>query len=92
MFNNKQRGKIKNDKILRWRIELSTYEYDILYRPGKLNEPPDPLSRGSCASVQLDRLRALHDLLCHPDVTRMAHFVNARNLPYSIEEVRTMNN
>ena len=90
MFNNTQRGKIKNDKILRWRIELSTYNYDILYRPGKLNEPPDALSRGTCASAHDDQLRALHDNLCHPGVTRFFHFVKARNLPFSIEEVRTL--
>ena len=90
MFDNKQRGKIKNDKILRWRIELSTYAYDILYRPGRLNEPPDALSRGTCASAQLDRLRGLHADLCHPGVTRFFHYVKAHNLPYSVEEVRTM--
>ena len=90
MFSNTLRGKIKNDKILRWRIELSTYNYDILYRPGKLNESPDALSRGTCASAHDDRLRALHDKLCHPGVTRFFHFVKARNLPFSIEDVRTM--
>ncbi|XP_038652364.1 uncharacterized protein LOC119965671 [Scyliorhinus canicula] len=90
MFDNAQRGKIKNDKILRWRIELSTYNYDILYRPGKLNEPPDALSRGTCASAQIDRLRSLHADLCHPGVTRLHHFIKARNLPYSIEEVRSV--
>ncbi|GCB63043.1 hypothetical protein scyTo_0000108 [Scyliorhinus torazame] len=42
MFNNTQRGKIKNDKILRWMIELSTYNYEILNRPGELNEPLMP--------------------------------------------------
>ena len=73
MFDNKQRGKIKNDKILRWRIELSTYAYDILYHPGRFNEPPDALSRGTCASAQLDRLRGLHADLCHPGVTRFFH-------------------
>lgn len=90
MFDNKQRGKIKNDKILRWRIELSSFEYDILYRPGKFNDPPDALSRGTCASVQSDKLRNLHDLLCHPGVTRLAHFIRSKNLPYSLEEVKTM--
>jgi len=90
MFNNTQRGKIKNDKILRWRIELSTYNYDILYRPGKLNEPPDALSRGTCASAQVDQLQTLHNDLCHPGVTRLFHFIKARNLPYSIEEVRSI--
>ncbi|XP_069779187.1 uncharacterized protein [Narcine bancroftii] len=90
MFSNTQRGKIKNDKIARWRIELSTFNYDILYRPGKLNDPPDALSRGTCASIQMDRLRKLHEALCHPGVTRFAHFVKARNLPYTVEEIRSM--
>ncbi|XP_059819975.1 uncharacterized protein LOC132391153 [Hypanus sabinus] len=90
MFSYQQRGKIKNDKILRWRIELSTYNYDILYRPGRLNEPPDALSRGACASAQLDQLYALHAQLCHPGVTRFYHFVKPWNLPYSLEDIRTM--
>ncbi|XP_062909829.1 LOW QUALITY PROTEIN: uncharacterized protein LOC134349429 [Mobula hypostoma] len=90
MFNNQQRSKIKNDNILRWRIELSTYNYDIMYRPGKLNEPSDALSRGTCASAQIDRLYTLHVDLCHPGVTRLFHFVKARNLPYSLEEIRMM--
>ena len=90
MFDNKQRGKIKNDKILRWRIELSTYNYDILYRPGKFNDPPDALSRSTCASAQDDQLQALHDDLCHPGVTRLFHFTRTHHLPFSVEEVRTM--
>ncbi|XP_059828174.1 uncharacterized protein LOC132395489 [Hypanus sabinus] len=90
LFSNQQWGKIKNDKILWWRIELSTYTYDILYRPGRLNEPPDALSRGTCASTQLDQLYALHAQLCHPGITRFYHFVKAQNLPYSLEDIRTM--
>ena len=31
MFNNKQRVKIKNDKIMRWRVELSCYSFDMVY-------------------------------------------------------------
>ncbi|XP_059848515.1 uncharacterized protein LOC132406667 [Hypanus sabinus] len=90
MFSNQQRGKIKNDKILRWRIELSTYNYDILYRPGRLNEPPDALFWGMCANAQLDQLYARHAHLCHPGVTRFYHFVKAWNMPYSLEDIRTM--
>ena len=90
LFSNQQQGKIKNDKILRWKIELSTYNYDILYRPGRLNEPPDALSPGTCASAQLDRLYALHADLCHLGVTRFYHFMKAQNLPYSLEDIRTM--
>ena len=29
MFDSKQKGKIKNDKIARWRMELSNYKFDI---------------------------------------------------------------
>ena len=32
MFGNSRRNKIKNDKIMRWRMELSQYCYDIVYR------------------------------------------------------------
>ena len=30
MFNTKHHGKIKNDKIMRWRIELSTFDFNIV--------------------------------------------------------------
>ena len=45
MFSNANHGKIKNDKIARWRIELSPYGFDIEHRPGKDNLPADALSR-----------------------------------------------
>ena len=37
MFNTKQQGKIKNDKIMRWRIELSTFDFGIVYCCGEEN-------------------------------------------------------
>ena len=90
MFNNQQKSKkIKNEKILRWRIELSTYNYTIKYRPGRLNESPDALSRICASSPSVD-LRTLHQELCHPGVTRLLHFVKSRNLPFSVEEIRSV--
>ena len=44
MFDQRHKGKIKNDKIMRWRVELSCYSFDIVYRPGKENTPPDTFS------------------------------------------------
>ena len=35
MYDYKSSSKIKNDKIMRWRIALSPYSYDIHYRPGQ---------------------------------------------------------
>ena len=91
MFDNKQRGKIKNDKIMRWRTELSCYSFNIVYCLGAENVPPDTLSRAFCAPALSGMdLGELHNLLCHPGVTRMFHFVKSWNLPYSIEDVRWM--
>ena len=46
MFNTKQRRKIKIDKIMHWRIELSCYNFEIVNHPGAENiaclPPPPP--------------------------------------------------
>lgn len=87
MFDDKNHGKIKNDKILRWRIELSAFYYTIKFRPGDENAPADALSR-CCSMVSLPALEKLHQNLVHPGIRRMLHYVKTRNLPYSIEEIR----
>ena len=79
-------SKIKNDKILRWRIELSSYLFDIQYRRGDQNFCAGTLSR-ACA-LNTSSLAELHESLCHPGVTRLYHFVKSRNLNLSLEEVR----
>jgi len=88
MFDKKHHGKIKNDKIMRWRIELSTYDFDILYRCGAENITADALSRIRCLSMSIDKLRDIHESLCHPGETRLAHFVKVRNLPFSLDQIR----
>ena len=90
MFDQRHKGKIKNDKSMRWRVGLSCYSYDIIYRPGKENIPPDTFSRSTCAASPEDSLYLLHQSLCHPGITRMSHFVRTRNLPFSIEEIKRM--
>ena len=88
MYDLKHRSKIKNEKVERWRIELSTFNFDIIYRPGKENAAADTFSRAFCSSSKSADLHDLHTALCHPGVTRMSHFVRSRNLPYSIEDIR----
>ena len=41
MLDNRKRTKIKNNKIQCWRLELASYSYNILYRPGKENSAAD---------------------------------------------------
>ncbi|GFO24398.1 retrovirus-related pol polyprotein from transposon 17.6 [Plakobranchus ocellatus] len=88
MYGNSPKGKIKNDKIQLWRIEMSCYNYDVVYRPGKENDAADAFSRSYCSSlgINTESLRELHYTLSHPGITRMAHFVKSKNLPYSLEE------
>ena len=86
MFDLRHKGKIKNDKI-QWHVELYWYSFDIVYRPGK-----DTFSRSSCAAVLRDSLYQLHQSLCHPGITTMSHFFRVRNLPYSVEEIKSMTN
>ena len=89
MFNTSLKGKVKNDKIMRWRMELLPFSFDIRHRPGKENICADALSRGHCAAVaDMSDLKSVHDALIHPGVQRMIHFVRSRNLAFSVEEVR----
>lgn len=90
MFNSKQSSKIKNEKIQRWRIELSCFNYDIIYRAGSLNAGADALSRVACLPGNSNELGKLHDALCHPGVTRMYHYVRAKNLSYSLNDIKTL--
>ena len=92
MLDSKQHGKIKNEKIQRWRLDLSCYSFDISYRKGKENAAADALSRiySAAADADLNPLLQIHSKLGHPGVTRMAHHVRVQNLPYSIDNVRSM--
>ena len=90
MFDGKNHGKIKNAKILHWRIKLSQFDYKIVYHAGEFNTAPDVLSQMYCAQILLNQLYEVHLNLCHPGVTQMYHYVHAKNLLYSLDEVRKM--
>ena len=79
MFDKHNRGKIKNDKIYRWRMELSCFSFDIAYRPGKDNIPADTFMRVYCSLISLSSLYELHKSLCHPGISWMTAFVRNRN-------------
>ena len=75
---------------MRWRIELSMYDFDIIYRAGEENIPANALSRVKSMSLTPNKLYELHESLCHPGVARMTHFVKSRNLPFSVDDVKRM--
>ena len=91
MFDQANRGKIKNSKILMWRIELSQFKYDIRHKPGIQNVAPDAFSR-VCFSITSEsdtkKLESLHHSLGHPGFARLYNFVRSRNLPFTSEETK----
>jgi transposase InsO family protein len=91
MFDTKKKSKIKNDKMSRWRMELSCYSYTIEYRPGPENISADTLSR-SRSMMNADQLIQLHKSLCHPGITRLYNFIKTRNLPYSLDDIKKVTN
>ena len=89
MLDSRKRTKVKNNKILCWRLELASFSYSIKYRPGVQNVGPDTFTRTSCTAVTSEsRLMSLHQELCCPGVTRLWSFVRANNFPYSLEDIR----
>ena len=90
MFDRHHASKIKNEKIMRWRMDLSSFHFTILHWPGKKMIGPDTLSRAFCGTIGTSHLKELHVSLCHSGVTRMAHFVQSKNLSYSLLEIRQM--
>jgi hypothetical protein len=92
MFDLKHGSKVKNEKITRWKLDLSCYSYEILYRPGKENHAADALSRVGYVSSTVTstdaKLQSIHTLLCHPGVSRLSHWIRTKNLPYSIDDIR----
>ena len=97
MFDNFRRSKIKNIKVQNWRLELSSYRFDIVYRPGLLNYAADALTRNSktkrkgglinSMSLEENLLTKLHKELGCPGITRLFHQVKIRNLPYTLADV-----
>jgi len=85
MFDQRNRGKIKNSKILSWRLELSQLSYEKNTQLGAENVVLDAFSR-ICASTSNASLKDLHQSLGHPGFARLDHFVRQRNLPFSSEE------
>ena len=88
MLDSRKRTKIKNNKIMCWRLELASFSYSIRYRPGSKNVGPDTFTRAFCAVISESKLETLHRELCCPGVTRLWHFVRSKNLPYSLDDVK----
>lgn len=42
-----------NARILKWRLRLAEYEYDVIHKPGKINSNADVLSRNPVETVHI---------------------------------------
>ncbi|KAG8190994.1 hypothetical protein JTE90_010852 [Oedothorax gibbosus] len=90
MFNQQHQSKTKNEKILRWHLDLTCFKFDIIYRPLSSNAAADAFSRISASAIPQPDLKELHIALCHPGITRMYHWVRGKNLPFSLEDIKAL--
>ena len=70
--------------------ELSCYSFYIVYRKGIDNIAPDTFSRLHSSAMTFSTRLSLHNSLCHPCITRMATFVSFRNVPFSVDDVKSV--
>lgn len=82
------RSRIKNEKLCRWKLELSNYNFEVCYKSGSSNIVADTMSR--IASISGNKLAILHDSLAHPGITRLWDYVNRHKLPYSLLDVKNV--
>ena len=77
LFGPRSSNTIKNQKIQRWQIELSPFNFKITHRPGKLNCAADALSRLSASKLSLtpEIVHIYHCDLGHPGVDRLTQFL-----------------
>ena len=61
MFDQRNRGKIKNSKIQAWRAELGMFSYEVMHRSGKENVSADALSRVCSVAGRPSSLKGLHE-------------------------------
>ena len=48
-------GAVFDDKIQRWKVELSCFSYDVVYRLGRQNKAANGLSRATCGSTSTSK-------------------------------------
>jgi len=70
MFDQSNRGKMKNAKNFDWKLELSHMTYDICHKPGSGKIAADTSSL-TCVLSSLTSLQNLHQSLGHPGYARL---------------------
>ena len=88
MFDGTKRNENKNNKIQRLRLELASLAYDIQFQPGKSNIASDILTRAFRPTSYTRNLPELRENLCYPGISRLAHYVRSKNLPFLVENVK----
>ena len=78
-------SRVKNDKLSRWRLELSEYIFEISYTKGCENVPADALFR--LASIQAS-CETLRETLAHPGGTRLYEYIQRQQIPISLDEAK----
>lgn len=65
-----------NSKLVRWRLKLAEYDYEIIHKKGKLNTNADALSRVE-----------IHPIDTQPDIDNVSVIVNPDQTPYMTYDI-----
>ena len=78
---------------MQWKLELAGFRYDISYKSGVINVGADVLSRIAAIGFfpKIPKLLDSHCNLAYPGITRMWTYVLRKNLPFSLEDIKTVN-
>ena len=89
LFDSRPKNRIKNAKINRWRIELSEYNFEVIYRPGSLNIAADTFSRISSVNRENPEIliKLIHQEMGHPGMNRLKMYVEKHFNIYGIENL-----
>jgi len=74
MYDTKNHGNYKNEKNLRWHIELTQFDFDIVYGTTQINYAPDTLSRAYFVGIPKSTFSESHKSLPNPGITSLYRF------------------
>jgi hypothetical protein len=73
-------------RLIRWRLKLAEYEYNVIYKPGKINDNADALSRNPVETKQILPLDQNRELASSEESLFNPKGNETRNAPRQIEQ------
>ena len=67
--------KTPNSKLIKWRLQLAEYEFEIKHRPGKQNAVADALSRLPATDINMNEVESDDESSVHSANTDQSEYI-----------------